>query len=1417
MLGFKSHLTKNYGLIPSVDQTTLGQSATPRLAKLSGTKYPYQIVFSFVEGVSTPNVSKQQQLECYLLLSLFDLETNQFVGRTFETVHPLWKQNLKKQDKEDEYQADLSGTRLNMRLTNQCIYFHTSIKSPHLVCVIEIVFKTDKQSVSGGWTLLHLFNHQRGGLHLERTWEEEGEEQADTEPKIAPLFSGTPRILPFVSSLFIGAATGYPGLTPIQGASLRFHLLARPDVRPQCFLWKENILVGPGTQIPGVLDISIKGIDYIPGKQVKISQIGVNVTPSVGKFESLLLDRIANHHFEQFPDSMTPDEQGQLPQPTVTERRLHFGFHNGFCFLAPPVIVNLNPEQDEDGNASILSFLGNVDLERFIDDPNVAIVFMVEYKVILTVNVPKEKKTAFSKIVDKISGNGDTLPGQELLEKFCCVGWGAWQPMGSQVAQVSLHSLDYSASPNPFAALMYRATSDMYLESRDNLEEVILGKEEFLRISFNFGTPEKPVETPVQAPVAIAEEEETEEPKSPKRRVSKKPQMDLEDQEMVESPLVRESPTIVDVPGPSPSHLKSRLSRIERARLHKAGFEKYVDKEGNPLSVLDINQADTAKIETSLDLEFQDKLVNDLRLTFMGVTLSPEFLNHRNTAPTSVYFSFQFYNFPYLTTERLKVYTGDLPPVYEKQSPHTRAASVPQTHVREWSHMSTKSFQTNNEHIEHQWPAILYRLETDGRAAYDRPPGLTTSFLIDPFNEVLAGDSNRYGALAFPSYMAQKQLYIDVWDGESLMYLGTACLDLATGLRQGKLGIQVDEDIDIVFTQYSDDTAGHSRSSSFSSQAPRLPTQVPISMKIGSLHLRMCNIGQTPHDGQGYASKPALKDPLIAYDYHHVREIATRTTAKPSKLSDVDAELNAVLKQARKDRSRADEETENRDPTETRRLQKAFEALESDRIAPKIKTENQISYERSRHEKERDLKTSEIFRERRKRQVITDALRNQITSTYTIHSSFGQGHFFEFLLVNPFKHDQVFDIGWENDLIRVIDSEKEWRYHRKMNGMVGAVEKSMIQVKPDGTAQVFIEAKERLSIPFIYQSFRDLSTFALSTTNTRLTNADPVASRVIPVTFSTGSLVVAVLNVLINPRNFYVDRSMRLFRSENELVHKTIRFPALSKIPLGEPDSVRMIQPSDEKYLRCSHPDVACQLDWRNDGNHCQIKFKYRCQPAGETTSLYFILYSDPYCTSVYEIWRVFVHSLSRMDVNCVIGQTNATSIVVRGPSVSRSACAFSSAPTQVQVQQAPFQLMANALNEVPILLRPGALTMCDLMVNVVDVDTHTLISSWMLVIHSSLPPVTKVFEIVLPKGKQSNKRVSYTNPFLHPKVLSLQTDSPELVQFKEAVLNLDGGSTQFIGLKFAPSHLPQAEIMVFLNNEYDRIEECLLIKARYE
>jgi hypothetical protein len=74
----------------------------------------------------------------------------------------------------------------------------------------------------------------------------------------------------------------------------------------------------------------------------------------------------------------------------------------------------------------------------------------------------------------------------------------------------------------------------------------------------------------------------------------------------------------------------------------------------------------------------------------------------------------------------------------------------------------------------------------------------------------------------------------------------------------------------------------------------------------------------------------------------------------------------------------------------------------------------------------------------------------------------------------------------------------------------------------------------------------------------------------------------AFLDLVINPLNFYIDRSLQLFNYENELVRKNIRYVPQLSHSFSATDKIGNFQMESmtvAKYLKCSNPDVVCALN----------------------------------------------------------------------------------------------------------------------------------------------------------------------------------------------------------------------------------------------
>ena len=530
-----------------------------------------------------------------------------------------------------------------------------------------------------------------------------------------------------------------------------------------------------------------------------------------------MLEIVRNHYYEDHPEEISMDNEGRLSMPQILEARMHVGFHNSFNFVQPPTIINLLRSNQDENVETSLEFLGNIKLD-YLRGTGIELVFGVEYKILISVKGVKDEKGGFTKLVERLSPGTVTKESSEIfgIEKFVTVGWSHCTL--NEIGSIQKITLDSGCKPNPFSSLIYRAHTETYNYDRDpeqdpdTVSSIFAFKPLPLELEYivqeGNGTALPTPAASVPATVKMLNEPDTPivpPPRAitPEMRVAIEEQPEAED---VQEVLASKSDGFSPLPALPSSGLKNVLSRIEKSRLFHAGFENAYDEKGKLPTVIEVSALDELPV-CDIKAELNDQRDNEVTLQFMALTFTEDYKDKMAVdLPKSVSFSFQFYTFPNVSTERLAIYTGSLPPNYQKSPQHNRRSSSPakKTGGLEQTNPSYSSDTLNNT-LTDSWPGIFYRIEQDGRPAcnfrfniVDKAAGLSMQFNVD--RQTRKSCSNvRYGATSFPFYLDDKQLYLDMWDGDSLHYLGTACVDLKSALRQGKDGVSFEDDVDIMW------------------------------------------------------------------------------------------------------------------------------------------------------------------------------------------------------------------------------------------------------------------------------------------------------------------------------------------------------------------------------------------------------------------------------------------------------------------------------------------------------------------------------------------------------------------------------------------------------------------------------------------
>ena len=661
-------------------------------------------------------------------------------------------------------------------------------------------------------------------------------------------------------------------------------------------------------------------------------------------------------------------------------------------------------------------------------------------------------------------------------------------------------------------------------------------------------------------------------------------------------------------------------------------------------------------------------------------------------------------------------------------------------------------------------------------AAQGAAGGLTLRFRVDDRvgGLVLSEADLQDRRLQFCQYLHDKQLRVDIWDGESLLQYGSAEVDLRPLLRQGRSHAELLEEVAIAEPAVSR-RAGRAAALELALGAPRREQAGK-----GALVVRAINVGKqsgrpfdprragvregadqnTPPPGAPIVSKSLLHDKGLLGGYVNDSRAAKRVTEMD------DAEFLEAVKDAERRKASA---------LATSRVRGA--TLDS-------QVRQQI-HDNIVHQ-----------REVNKEKIILEKLKSSISTRKAIAPAYGELFHFEHAFTNRADADRVYTLRVSDPELRPVADAAEWTALRRAKakgskgGAPAQVEKGLL----DGD-KLFMAAKETIAVPFKFQTFGMLAG-GLAAPGAGGEGAKTVTVELL----SEDGWPVAVLEVEVKLRPFTVDRTFRFHHGEQDVCKR--------RLPLGPAG------PGRRAALRCSDPGVAAAVE-EADGE-AWAAVKCRCGAAPEVRQFYVLVYRDALMLEVAETWQVFVHALKRVDLAAMVGQTTRASVAVRGLDRTQSVRCFSSHPDELQVTPDRLKLVAGTLSELTLAFRPVVEGQLDVVVHVVDAAQNRLVHSLLVATEARAPEVSKTFELEIPAGNTKYNKITYKNPWAAERTFHLRSTLPWLVQVRPEVIRLGPGAARPLAVAFDALEAKPGvyEALLFFNNEEDRTEDCYRVRV---
>ncbi|XP_048580949.1 nephrocystin-4 isoform X2 [Nematostella vectensis] len=1357
---------------------------------------PFFLSIKSVEGIRIPDSISvaANELEFQLRVTLYDIANKYFFGSTW--LGPV-----------------IAATHQNGRFIvdlEEVLYFHSSLNDVSCVAAIEVVtYDKNEQGCSCGWTILRIFDHVS--------------ELRDTSNQAIitrlSLYRGSLGVLLFLPVQ--DALEEQIDSQRIEGCFMSYSLQTHNVLEKALHLIPENALLGGDDIVPGILEIVQEDsgfVDILKKPRLMktnpcfINKLTVDFQPSVNEFEENLLHDLNMDRLHR--DNISPDDGLKI---SIVERRLRVCVHNGWTFVSEPHMVYLEPEFEGGGSKSgrkspitpqtsltgskiaSLVLRSRLELRELVRHPLFAVVFEVEYVIsepyAQPLINPKKKKASLS---------GSLLRSQN---QTITVRWAVWTPFGD------IHPDDRDAyltlecgGIHPGARMVYhgfnKKPGSIYLSfthQKRRGSNVPSNSTRGSQLLPDLTTPAQMPQTglgQMSSHSSLGGDQDQSAGLRP--GIASRPPLPGKSRTIGEYPPVGpgqgrpEAPvpvtSLTEVPHSSlhtplllsstvGSSRGSTLTRADYARLSRAGYPPITDRHGNPPLVIDPAEY----VPLNLDNENMDSLqANEIVLHFLALNRC---YGHR-----SVFFTFQFYRFPQVTTERL--------------------------------------FLKNSDNQSQGDLCVLQKFNKDGSLS-NEAPGLLLKYLVDP--AFMQRGENR----VFCRYLLSQTIHMDVWDGDSLLLIGSLAIELKHLLRQGREAVLVSHEVDIVSVEFSEDAPA------MPGDVTRTGTVRPVGMRAGvegALHIRMANIGHhSEMNTDMIGTVPKKHSHVIMSETIRgtlsgtaAAGVTMRSKAKP--VAECDGELAAVLFSRQNKINKNDKPVSQNDAIRKRKLERMQAVRQIKGTDNKV--DNLVVQKEEKLQRARDLKTIQLYRDKNKREGIMSLLCANITTTHTIYPSFGAAEFFEFVIRNPYNTEQTISIQCDDKELTVITDTREWKHFKRFTETFSAIEENMFNTADTPYPEVFLRPGESVHIPFKFQTFRadhsvpeqgpshPLRQNTLRYRKFASVDDNKLQPRSVKVSFvMKDNRPVSILDLKVEPRPHVIDQTFRFYNPEQSFLKKSIRLPPWHSLP-GAPVIDEQAPP--HVNVRCSDFNVVCEAKRVQPNEPQDVFLKVACGPSPSVKRFFLLLFIDPFMAIPCQTWQFYVHSLQRVDISAVEGQTSQLSVILRGTQSSRLVQCFTSHAEELQVRPSdPFMLMANGVHEISLSLTPLTSGGTRYMyVNVVDNEFHQLVRTWLVCATCQQPVISKAFELQLQVGggKGSNKRVTFTNPYPTRKAFHLKSNRPDLLQFKEDTIEVGPGASHNIGLRFSPQPAPAVtQILIFINDSEGKNEETFSITAVYK
>ena len=1266
-------------------------------------------------------------------------------------------------------------------------------------------------------------------------------------PALLPMYQGSPRVLILKAPLLNLTQNTW---------SLKIQIKEFPVLDWIKPLIPSTTLCGMHDFIPGIIGnkmkVSKKELQLWGFEDLVINQIEIESNPDFeGKFRNFLKD----YTFERYklPTETSPqDTLLRIGEPIIAERRIWIDYDNTWRSSGNKVFISLSPPT----RSGLYKAAGYAEISNFIIDPVVALIFKMEYRLEMPTQDKKKRESAFFTIgwgffIPNYTDKGEIIPGA--IQWTFKIGPGTapdgsilwtpdkknskdynfnfmaqWTPKGSfdpNIIKVRAPAQSVfnpevqerekgdSAIPNvPNAPNIpkydnreLKEIEDKYrLEQKINkqrdqdvksLEDKVkqltnqLYDKETNRARTDSNADKKQFIDDQHRNIRDLEEKYQQKMEQMKKDYElKQERMELEFEKKIQKDDRSASPKYKTdhSRGPSLSQLPYASNYLSDPNYHHPSFYPPDDRSrligqsrriDEDLKILPPPPQIPLELPTTFDLSRDDEIAfvklgikeeilksysyeepeleiekknplqaSDFTIRFVAFK-PPLALPFGQWVPRRMYFKFNFFTFPEKLTES-------------------------------WI---LKDTDGKSDFTRELIPGQQYLLEKIGKSkSFEDFRSVESLFEIDSSISKIQDEN-----IQFYKYLLERDLSIDIYDADSHLLYGTCRVNLRWMMKQTRPGIVRAKDWEIA--------AFESSNRSITGAVNMGHLQILLShqgkkeAEVSNLHKEIIDddnkfLEDRKQPSQRHRFNKKVKSkPIQAFYEEYIsnkpedmyeRVIDTQMHIEDEDTEDIRKKMRIERVKKYKFKQKVIKDHEDRLKT----------AHRPEELLNVVSDPNQPEWI-----KNQSLKQIETLRDYTKPHVIEKVLKDHIKSMKQLYIIPGTPSFFKYNLKNPFTTKTVFTINiidpdkiflGETKEFKLVNNENfEWEFWYSKRECAEPEFWDMVNKRNE----ILLAPGEECPLLFKFVTFREFDPHKGS-------SELYIKERSIHIIFEYSSQLdgkgqIFETKLVVSPRNPPIDFSIAFYEPPNS--HASITIPANFY--------------ANPFQAFWSNSNILWEFDTEN---RLRAELRTPDLDFNNPRSFLVYVYNDKFCSGLQWVLRIVIESVFCLYTKSRVGLRMDHTLTMEGDK-ARQVMLYSSNNRIVETTGEVMKIIPGTHNILNVGVRTYERDYKKVKINWVDINTKELIRSWLMLVESEEPKITRSIDIKLIIDRGVTKEIDFENKLNKEAVFEFASNRPDLCKPKQSHVVVGPKAIKRIEFFFLPKRAKaKGDCLIFINDE---------------